>query len=89
MKLIIAMKFTITKANPDDSTGIHKLLLKNLIEVQDVKALNPDRRHTLETEGFLRKEVAEAYYADLIQNPDQINFQTIRRRYRILLMAKY
>lgn len=64
------MEFTITKAKLEDSTGIHALLLKNLIEVQDVKELTPTRRHTLETEGFLRKEVAEKYYADLIQNPD-------------------
>jgi ribosomal protein S18 acetylase RimI-like enzyme len=64
------MEITITKAKPEDSTGIHKLLVKNLIEVQDVKELTPDRRHTLETEGFLRKEVSEEYYADLIKNPD-------------------
>ena len=64
------MTSSITKAKLKDSTGIHKLLLKNLIEVQDVKEVTPVRRHTLETEGFLRKEVAEEYYADLIKDPD-------------------
>ncbi len=63
-------QFSISKAQLEESSGIHKLLLKNLVEIQDVKELTPTQRNKLETEGFLRKEVSQKYYADLIQNPD-------------------
>ncbi len=54
----------------EDSKNIHNLLLKNLVEIQDVKELTLIQRRKLETEGFLRKEVSEEYYAGLIKDPD-------------------
>ena len=63
-------QFSITKATLGHSKNIHDLLLKNLVEIEDVKKLSAARRTTLETEGFLRKEVTEEYYRDLIKNPD-------------------
>jgi len=63
-------QFSISKATLEDSKNIHNLLLKNLVEIQDVKELTSHQRSKLEAEGFLRKEVPQKYYADLIQNPD-------------------
>ena len=65
------MQYSISKAKIEESSGIHNLLLKNLVEeIQDVKELTLAQRHTLETKGFLRKEVPQEYYSNLIQNPD-------------------
>ena len=62
--------FLVSKAKEEDSPGIHKILLKNLIEVKDVNSLTPKEKELLKDHGFLRKEVPESYYSDLIKDPD-------------------
>jgi ribosomal protein S18 acetylase RimI-like enzyme len=57
-------------ATLEDVSGIHKALLKNLIEVRDVNDLTQEERKNLEEQGFLRKEVKKEYYAKLIENPE-------------------
>jgi len=63
-------QFLVSKASEEDSPGIHKILLKNLIEVKDVNSLTPKEKELLKEHGFLRKEVPESYYSDLIQDPE-------------------
>ena len=63
-------QFLISKAKEEDSPGIHKILLKNLIEVKDVNSLTPKEKELLKDHGFLRKEVPERYYSELIKDPD-------------------
>ena len=59
----------ISKAISADSKGIHEALLKNLIKIEDFDKINESRKKILKKEGFLRKEVEENYYSDLIRDP--------------------
>ena len=63
-------QFLVTKADEADSQGIHKILLKNLIEVKNVNSLTSKEKEMLKEHGFLRKEVPESYYLELIKNPE-------------------
>ena len=63
-------QFLVSKANEEDSPCIHKILLKNLIEVKDVNSLTPKEKEMLKEHGFLRKEVPESYYLGLIKDPE-------------------
>ncbi len=63
-------QFLVTKADEADSQGIHKILLKNLIEVKNVNSLTSKEKEMLTEHGFLRKEVPESYYLELIKNPE-------------------
>ncbi len=56
-------------ANIDDVSGIHNALKQNLIEIRDFNKINKEQRVKLEEKGFLRKEVDENYYKNLIKNP--------------------
>jgi len=63
-------QFLVSKASEEDSPGIHKILLKNLIEIKDVNSLTPKEKDLLKDHGFLRKEVPESYYLGLIKDPE-------------------
>ena len=63
-------QFLVTKADEADIQGIHKILLKNLIEVKNVNSLTSKEKEMLKEHGFLRKEVPESYYLELIKNPE-------------------
>ncbi len=69
-KLTTTKQFFVSKANEEDSLGIHKILLKNLIEVKDVTSLTLQEKDLLNEHGFLRKEVPESYYLGLIKDPE-------------------
>ena len=69
-KITKVPQFLVSKANEEDSAGIHKILLKNLIEVKDVKSLTPKEKNLLNEHGFLRKEVPESYFLGLIKDPE-------------------
>ncbi len=69
-KITKDQQFLVSKANKEDSYGIHKILLKNLIEVKDVKSLTPKEKSLMKEHGFLRKEVPESYYLGLIEDPE-------------------
>ena len=56
-------------ANIDDVSGIHNALKQNLIEIRDFNKITKEQRVKLEEKGFLRKEVDENYYKNLIKNP--------------------
>ncbi|MHA1320399.1 MAG: GNAT family N-acetyltransferase [Promethearchaeota archaeon] len=56
-------------ANIDYVSGIHNALKQNLIEIRDFNKINKEQRVKLEEKGFLRKEVDENYYKNLIKNP--------------------
>ncbi len=56
-------------ANIDDVSGIHNALKQNLIEIRDFNKITKEQRVVLEEKGFLRKEVDENYYKNLIKNP--------------------
>ncbi|MCK4501075.1 GNAT family N-acetyltransferase, partial [Candidatus Babeliales bacterium] len=69
-KFTTKQQFFVSKANEEDSPGIHKILSKNLIEVKDVNSLTPKENVLLKEHGFLRKEVPESYYLGLIKDPE-------------------
>ncbi|QEE16863.1 GNAT family N-acetyltransferase [Promethearchaeum syntrophicum] len=69
-KITKEQQFLVSKANEEDSSGIHKILIKNLIEVKDVKSLTPKEKKLLKEHGFLRKEVPESYYLGLIKDSE-------------------
>lgn len=58
----------IELAKEDDAQGIHKVLLENLIEIENIDDISRSYRKDLENHGFLRKEVGIDYYMKLIQN---------------------
>jgi len=51
-----------------DSSGIHNALKQNLIEIRDFNKITDEQRKELEDRGFLRKEVDEDFYTQLIQD---------------------
>ncbi|GAH36227.1 unnamed protein product [marine sediment metagenome] len=51
-----------------DSPGIHNALKQNLIEILDFDEIPDEQRKELEDQGFLRKEVDEDFYTQLIQD---------------------
>jgi ribosomal protein S18 acetylase RimI-like enzyme len=51
-----------------DSLGIHNALKQNLIEIRDFDDITDEQRKELEERGFLRKEVDEDFYVQLIQD---------------------
>ena len=51
-----------------DSPGIHNALKQNLIEILDFDEIPDEKRKKLEDQGFLRKEVDEDFYTQLIQD---------------------
>ena len=55
-------------ASLKDSSGIHKALKRNLIEIRDFDEITDEQRKRLENRGFLRKEVDEDFYIQLIQD---------------------
>jgi ribosomal protein S18 acetylase RimI-like enzyme len=61
--------FEVSKAVLTDSKGIHDTLLKNLIKIEDFDEISEKEKKKLKNEGFLRKEVEEKYYFDLIKDP--------------------
>ncbi|MFX0040830.1 MAG: GNAT family N-acetyltransferase [Promethearchaeota archaeon] len=63
------LEITIDIANLGDSTGIHNILKKNLIEIRDIEKITRKQRKDLEDKGFLRKEVGIEYYKNLINDP--------------------
>lgn len=69
-KLILQKTNIIVQiANIDDVSGIHNALKQNLIEIRDFNKITKEQRVKLEEKGFLRKEVDENYYKNLIKNP--------------------
>jgi GNAT superfamily N-acetyltransferase len=63
------MNLKVSKAVSADSKGIHEALLKNLIKIESFDEISESRKKILKKEGFLRKEVQEKYYSDLIRDP--------------------
>ncbi len=57
-------------AKLEDSSGIHNVLKKNLVEIRDLDEITQKQKKELEDEGFLRKEVGIDYYKDLIRDSD-------------------
>ncbi len=55
-------------ASLKDSLGIHNALKQNLIEIRDFDDITDEQRKELEERGFLRKEVDEDFYVQLIQD---------------------
>jgi hypothetical protein len=55
-------------ASLKDSSGIHNALKQNLIEIRDFDEITDEQRKELEERGFLRKEVDENFYVQLIQD---------------------
>lgn len=55
-------------ATIEDVPGIHNALKGNLIEISDFDKIPKKIRKELEEKGFLRKEVDEEYYRELIGN---------------------
>lgn len=55
-------------ASLKDSSGIHNALKQNLIEIRDFDEITNEQRKELEERGFLRKEVDEDFYIQLIQD---------------------
>lgn len=62
------IEFVITLANFRDAEGIHKVLMQNLVEIDDVSKLTPSQRKSLEEHGFLRKKVDLKFYTRLIKD---------------------
>ena len=62
-------KIIVQIASLDDTSGIHRALKQNLIEIRDVDKISKKQRRELEEEGFLRKEVDIEYYKKLIETP--------------------
>ena len=56
-------------ASIKDAGGIHNILMKNLIEIEDFESLSKEERGNLEENGFLRKKVDVEYYKHLIDDP--------------------
>ena len=63
------IEFVISLANFRDAEGIHKVLMHNLVEIDDVNKLTPNQRESLEEHGFLRKKVDLDFYIRLIKDP--------------------
>lgn len=64
------MDIKVLKAVLADSKGIHEALVKNLIKIENFDEISEKRKKILKEEGFLRKEVKENYYSDLISDPN-------------------
>jgi GNAT superfamily N-acetyltransferase len=64
------MDIKVSKAVSADSKGIHEALVKNLIKIENFDEISEKRKKILKKEGFLRKEVQENYYSDLIRDPN-------------------
>ena len=56
-------------ASIKDAGGIHNILMKNLVEIEDFESLSKEERVKLEKNGFLRKKVDVEYYEHLIEDP--------------------
>jgi GNAT superfamily N-acetyltransferase len=56
-------------ASIKDASGIHNVLMKNLVEIEDFDRLSKEERNNLEENGFLRKKVDAEYYKHLIEDP--------------------
>lgn len=63
------MDIKVSKAVSADSKGIHEALVKNLIKIENFDEISEKQKKILKKEGFLRKEVKENYYSDLISDP--------------------
>jgi len=59
---------SVSIASLNDSAGILAVLKSNLIEIEDAEELTSDKRQYFEEHGFLRKEVNEKFYRDLIRD---------------------
>jgi len=68
-KEVDSKKFEVTVqiASLKDSSGIHNALKQNIIEIRDFDEITDEQRKELEERGFLRKEVDEDFYIQLIQ----------------------
>ena len=62
------MEIIVELATLKDSSGIYNALKRNLIEISDFDKIPKKIRNELEEKGFLRKEVDEEYYKELIEN---------------------
>ena len=62
------LEVTVQIASLRDSSGIHNALKQNLIEIRDFDEITEEQRKELENRGFLRKEVDEDFYVQLIQD---------------------
>ena len=62
------LKVIVQIASLKDSSGIHNALKQNLIEIRDFDEITDEQRKELEDQGFLRKEVDEDFYFQLIQD---------------------
>ena len=61
-------EFIVELATLKDSSGIYYAFKQNLIEINDFENIPDKTVKKLENEGFLRKEVGEDYYKDLISS---------------------
>ncbi|MFX0026865.1 MAG: GNAT family N-acetyltransferase [Candidatus Hermodarchaeota archaeon] len=59
----------ISLASIKDAGGIHRVLMKNLVEIENFDDLSEEERVRLEKKGFLRKKVDVEYYENLIEDP--------------------
>ncbi|MHA1584605.1 MAG: GNAT family N-acetyltransferase [Promethearchaeota archaeon] len=79
----------VFKAKEEDSSGIHKVLLKNLVEIKDVNSLTQKEKDLLKEHGFLRKEVPESYYLNLIKDPEVSIYIAMDSRNDIIGFASF
>jgi len=63
-----------------DSSGIHNALKQNLIEIRDFDEITDEQRKELEDRGFLRKDVDEYFYIQLIQDVNKKVFVAKNKR---------
>ncbi|MFW9946810.1 MAG: GNAT family N-acetyltransferase [Candidatus Odinarchaeota archaeon] len=64
------LEIVINLASIKDASGVHSVLMKNLVEIEDFDALPKEERDKLEKNGFLRKKVDMEYYKHLIEDPN-------------------
>ena len=62
------LEIKVQIASLRDSSGILNALKQNLIEIRDFNEITNEQRKELEDRGFLRKEVDEDFFIQLIQN---------------------
>ena len=76
----IKLDITVQIASLRDSSGIHNALKQNLIEIRDFDEIPDEQRKELEDRGFLRKEVDEDFYVQLIQDVNKMIYVAKNKR---------
>lgn len=81
------MMMKILLATLEDVPQIHNILIQNLFDVKTTENLTEERRQLFEESGFLRKEVPERFYSELISNEDSTIFVVKNDKSQILGFA--